>query len=627
MRWLILIIILTTVIGIAEASITIKEFEEWSFDFLSEDTYIDANIYTINKTHIELSLDDRNNLPNGYKWYSAVCNINGVDSLKYMNEDNQGGFNYSTAINLNYGYLPFYGLPNTWCVETNGMGYVLFSSGSKNDFPAYFRIILPQTAEHFKFYAGDGTVVIDSTTGNSATAESHMPSIVKDSYGRLHVAYLESGSELGYSYSDDNGTTWTSKALTSSNTLGWVGINIDSTDKIYITYFNDSGSDTFEFITSIDRGNTWGERTVAAGMNIVKDYEYPSCDIDNNDILWCCIVETTDDIVYYVNSTNWNTTHLLDNSQFSLACDVSIDIDGCVYMLVSSSNNLTLFSDCTRGLELGKGVSINNTFVPTGTQLKSMSLKVKDGEIFVPFGINSDLYYFYSNNGYDFDYYILTADSYETPDIVVDESGNIYILAYFSNDIDLWNSSNKGITWSSQEVDGGSYEYVSAAQSNFPVSNRVTDLLHFVISNELGSGLKYINYSIIYLPPSNYTTFTVAFPSGTESIVFNSSRKFGTHLPPANQTDGQPILTVTNNGNVNSNVSLWINTTLETGFELFYDTDNNPSGATDITTTRVLVVEALAPSASQQIWLWTNFSDQLQQEWLRNMTIAVNQTD
>jgi len=74
------------------------------------------------------------------------------------------------------------------------------------------------------------------------------------------------------------------------------------------------------------------------------------------------------------------------------------------------------------------------------------------------------------------------------------------------------------------------------------------------------------------------------------------------------QTSGTPIFVFTNTGTATLNWYVYLDTALPASMTLKGDTDNNPSGATTITTAGWLVASSIAPSGSQNAWLWTDFS-------------------
>jgi hypothetical protein len=120
------------------------------------------------------------------------------------------------------------------------------------------------------------------------------------------------------------------------------------------------------------------------------------------------------------------------------------------------------------------------------------------------------------------------------------------------------------------------------------------------------------------------TTFSVSLPAGTTQGVFNSSNSSHQDLPPQNQTDSVPFLNITNQGNVNLDIYLNMNVSLPTNIEMKADTDNNPSGATEINTTLQIIKSALTPDSSQGIWFWSYLSKPTPQTSERELNVSVS---
>jgi hypothetical protein len=74
------------------------------------------------------------------------------------------------------------------------------------------------------------------------------------------------------------------------------------------------------------------------------------------------------------------------------------------------------------------------------------------------------------------------------------------------------------------------------------------------------------------------------------------------------QTSGTPIFAFTNTGTATLNWYVYLDTALPASMTLKGDTDNNPVGAATVTTAGWLVASSIAPSGSQNAWLWTDFN-------------------
>jgi len=68
-------------IGIGGTSI------EWKFDIEQEDNDIYTEVEVINETTLEITINPKYDLSSVYKWGMAICNISGINSLQYMEED------------------------------------------------------------------------------------------------------------------------------------------------------------------------------------------------------------------------------------------------------------------------------------------------------------------------------------------------------------------------------------------------------------------------------------------------------------------------------------------------------------------------------------------------------------
>jgi hypothetical protein len=73
------------------------------------------------------------------------------------------------------------------------------------------------------------------------------------------------------------------------------------------------------------------------------------------------------------------------------------------------------------------------------------------------------------------------------------------------------------------------------------------------------------------------------------------------------QSAGTPALAIENQGNVPINLTINISIALSSGLTLKWDGDNDPSGATEVTTSPVQFQENLAVSSTKNVWLWMDF--------------------
>ncbi len=327
-----------------------KPLFEWNFEVIQEDPDIFTEVEVINETVLKIIVDKKHELSGGYKWDMAICNISGFDSLQYLEKDSQGGFNYSYPEDLNYIKLEYEGLPSDWCNETDGYGFVLFSSGSSQQLPEHFRIIFPEGNKEFKMFTGSGTDVLIGIGGGSSTLFAYNEKIVKDSTGGLHLLWRNPSSDLQYANSSDNGVTWTSKELF-VGTSNFHNLLINSTDGLFAIWAETSSSaeDTYYSISS-NYGVTWSTPAIIPGFdgNVTHRFDAVSAVMDDNDNVHICVVTAEwddgsgNDFLIYSNYTGgvWSgITWINENSADDTdTCDIETDSNGVVYIVGTGSD-------------------------------------------------------------------------------------------------------------------------------------------------------------------------------------------------------------------------------------------------------------------------------------------------
>lgn len=94
------------------------------------------------------------------------------------------------------------------------------------------------------------------------------------------------------------------------------------------------------------------------------------------------------------------------------------------------------------------------------------------------------------------------------------------------------------------------------------------------------------------------------------------------NVSASGQDSGTPAIAIENQGNVPINLTIKINTSVSVGMTLKWDDDNNPAGATAVTTGEVQIEINLGVSASENIWLWMDFVDMSPETGVRQVTIT-----
>lgn len=291
------------IIPIVNAQIKLSDRDKFVFEFIQFDNEINATVQQINNTEFEIEIYalDIDSMKNNYKWYMALCNISGVDVVKVKNEDAQGGFNYSAEIETNYDYLGFYGLPMTWCPNTEYEGHILYSSGSKNDLPKKFRIIVPETAENFTIYAGDNSVQLEASPASQPLWDYDRDVCAIDSNGVLYCAWRGAGGNQYFDvYKRDTSGTWsqcTDIDLGAGSALSSINVMVNSSDHI-IVFAGVAVGDTY-ITSSSDGCSTWDDVNAWTNAQFAPNwYERAGCDVmevDGSDVVYCAFRDGGDD--------------------------------------------------------------------------------------------------------------------------------------------------------------------------------------------------------------------------------------------------------------------------------------------------------------------------------------------
>jgi hypothetical protein len=106
------------------------------------------------------------------------------------------------------------------------------------------------------------------------------------------------------------------------------------------------------------------------------------------------------------------------------------------------------------------------------------------------------------------------------------------------------------------------------------------------------------------------TTFTVALAGAETTIDFNPANKSDTAVMPDSQADVTPIITITNQGNVNANYSAQVTQNKPSWVTLKgYNTYTYGSAVEITNTTTTTIEDSIAPSGTSEYWLWSDFSN------------------
>lgn len=542
------------VIPIANAQIKIGEGSKgWDFNLIQEDFYVAANITPINSTEFEIeiyALPDTG-MKNNYKWYLALCNNTGADTVYVKNEDLQGGFEYATEILANYDYLPFYGLPSSWCPNTEYEGHILFSAGSKNNLPKKFRVVLPKTAENFTLYAGDESIVIDASADTEATQFTWNPNIAVCPDGTYHVGYVSNGDDAWYGNSTDGGATWETMEV-EIGTVDEVNVICDSTNKVTFIYeegglikYQDS-SDNFNLENNFYTG------TPNSQINL-------NCELDSSDTVYCGSTDTNLESYMVGAKGDFLPSEYLDYGS-DHRCDFVIDRTDKIHMWCQDANDDDIYYSNVSNGQYAK------TLVYTGgtlTDNQGPSAASCDDKLFVTTMDAGDLVFCNSTIANPTPMSCADVDelSSANPAIAVNDNCDVYLLytdgttltgtrQIFYTMLNASNNYNADVVRSTL-ITGGYYP--SAKTTVFPLGTNYTSELFYVYTQD-GPDMYFDNFTIQYTPPSGPPPEdTCTYDSGdwnidcSDNCVIDSANNLGTNNVYAY---GSGSVTITGTGSI-----------------------------------------------------------------------------
>ncbi len=503
-----------------QASMIDEFISTWEFEII-EDTKqeVSMEVIAINETLIELTLTEHPNstTSNGYKWNMALCN-DANSGLKYLNEDAQGGFDNAIPLNPIYGKLTDFGMNETWC--NGGNGSILFSSGSKNEFPKKIRLITGNMIE-FTLYAGTGSVLIDGAINTNFALDVAGENMCMDEVGVLHISYISEINDLWYGNSTDNGTTWSIKEL-DNGPADYAGIVCGLNNNLTAFFRNDDTDDNIDIYESSDGGALW--TSIKTGFNTTNNMAIPSCVVDSGDVVHCVARDVTNSTLWYVNSSTWDEEVLLGQQSGSDDTDhgdIEVDVDDNIYIIGTGSDedDVDIWSSidgyATRNQIDGSLGSVSGVFVDAGFAI-DIDL---DGNIYYAGPHTNDLQFCngtttnWDGGSGAWDCKELSTLQSRSNDIAVSLSNEIHILhdsnSASSSTILRSNSSNNGTTFESRtELQAALTFRASIADSMFPTSNRLDSVLRYIFTN--ATGVYYDSYEITTFgeAPADSCTYT-----------------------------------------------------------------------------------------------------------------------
>ena len=507
----------------------------WNFEVINTSTNIYTDYEIINETLLEITINSKYDLANNYRWDMAICNISGFDSLEYYEEDTQGGFEYSTPEELNYINLEYEGLPSNWC---DGNGFVLFSSGSKNQLPMKFRINFPETAKEFKMFTGSGTeVTVGLSSGiHGFTANKR---IAKDSAGVLWTLIRNPDNDPTIFRSNDSGAVWSNISVISASIVNAVDIMINSNDMLYL--FWGAGQDVMFSVPNLPTTNpdvTWTTSIAWDGDGDNRFGGTSSCALDSKDTIHCVHAGThwngtAQGLLIYSNWTSdygwWNDTNNPVSNTFGLHAgrllngdltndtdDISLKINTHDVIFITESNIQA--DDIMIWSSRDDFATRQRIHTSNSDQFVSLTIDPRDDHMFITFKIvgNAIAVLNASREGWNGEW-TLTATGQSGGDGIEShiqasdgKDRNLEVLAdsyrtRVPRPLTRLNSTD-GTTWSVGEVLYSGAEGTSATDhtvpnirgSTFPIWNRMQGTTHFSYTNTTAGIVVFNSYTYPY---------------------------------------------------------------------------------------------------------------------------------
>jgi len=114
---------------------------------------------------------------------------------------------------------------------------------------------------------------------------------------------------------------------------------------------------------------------------------------------------------------------------------------------------------------------------------------------------------------------------------------------------------------------------------------------------------------VLWSIPSD-TAFTVTLAGGETEVVFTASSTTQSLIEPDSQdaSSNQPIITITNNGNVNLNFTINLTSAKPSWAVIKVSNQSDHTTATEFDTVRVVINSSVPPGGSTPMYLWTNIT-------------------
>lgn len=261
-----------------------------------------------------------------------------------------------------------------------------------------FNVNYDEFVEGIQFRIGWNSVLVESSTTSRNLETAGANNMVRLDNGDLIGLATDGSSDFLCMNSSDDGTTWTTTALTESDDFFFTNIATNGT-RLYIVGEDSPANDIM--YTYSDTGCT-GMVGATDITDMTVGYTQPSLEYNGDTDEWIMCVQNGDGDLIFANSSavginDWNQTEL-GTASYSGGCGLSIDSsDGEIWIAAvdTAGNDMKLFNS-SDNYESYNDTQISSASITDG----EASISANNGYIAVASAIDpGNLYAWYSSDG------------------------------------------------------------------------------------------------------------------------------------------------------------------------------------------------------------------------------------
>ncbi|MDD5331320.1 MAG: hypothetical protein PHE43_00670 [Candidatus Nanoarchaeia archaeon] len=438
---------------------------ELNIETVQEDEYIYTDVEAINETTLKITVYPKVlDIPESYRWSIGICG-NEIDSIEYKEAKEKDRINAFETKEVNKNKMK-----DDWCSDYDGVGYLIEEDNTKYDLPKKYNLYIDNLkTSKFNIFVGGGTDVKVGDWNVAASGRSYNKMLVKDSLGTLHGLWRDSGSDIQYTNSTDNGLTWTSKEIL-AGTSGYYSLLINSTDGL-IAIWDETSAYNIYWSESPNYGVTWKTAAVIPVLDFNSTARLSvgqAAVMDLNDNVHICTTtqqwnsSTSENFLFYANRSAatgaWSVVDVnLATSDDTDTCDIAVDTNGVVYIAASGSTGADVeVWTSANGWGDTKDIMVHSS---TGDTVPSIDIDKNNNIVISWEEFSNDLGFANSTPAQAttaWTNYTVDLGNSNHPDIKISDNGDVYILYVDSTagDFDIlssfWNITTG--TWTARTV-------------------------------------------------------------------------------------------------------------------------------------------------------------------------------